>query len=223
MIVWIIKTHTKTICVDIFAEWLAVSPPSTGNKVGHCKLTKGCRKRLKREYLVIQERPWFSAAHCTCALSPVTFRVFLLFLCFSSLHHHRHHESKLTLLLSWVNLAQWDISRCDAKKTWKCILLAFHSFAREHTWASLVGDERLCNKAKLSEFWAEGFLYNFLAMWKKPGKGIRMPRWPTTDHRRLTKISRAQSKEAELGKLRSQYMLIVLCHWYALLLNILWQ
>ena len=209
MIVWIMKTHTKTICVNVFAEWLAVCPPSTGNKAGHCKLTKGCRNRLKREHPVEQDRPWFSAhAHCAHAPSPVTFRVFSFLLCSSSLHHHRHHESKLTLLLSWVNLAQWDSSRCDAKKTWKCILLAFHSFAGEHAWASLVGDERLWNKAKLSEFWAEGFLYNLLAMWKEPGKGIRRPRWPTTDHRRLTKISRAQSKAAELCKLRTNTCLL---------------
>lgn len=140
MTVWIIKTHTKVLCVNIFAEWLAVSPPSTGNKVGHCKLTKGCRNRLKREYPpVTQERPRFSAAHCAHALSPVTFRIFYFLLCSSSLHHHRHHECKLTLLLSWVNLALWDISWCDAKKTWKCSLLAFHSFAREHAWAGLVG------------------------------------------------------------------------------------
>ena len=81
MIVWIVKTHTKTVCVNIFAEWLAVSPPSTGNKAGHCKPKKGRGDRLKRQpvsAIVDQayERPRFSAAHCADVLSHVTFRVF---------------------------------------------------------------------------------------------------------------------------------------------------
>ena len=81
MIVWIVKTHAKTICVNIFAEWLVVSPPSTGNNAGHCKPKKGCRNRLQREpvsTIVDQacERPRFSAAHCADVLSHVTFRFF---------------------------------------------------------------------------------------------------------------------------------------------------
>ena len=81
MIVWIVKTHTKTVCVNIFAEWLAVSPPSTGNKAGHCKPKKGRGDRLKRQPVSaivdqVYERPRFSAAHCADVLSHVTFRVF---------------------------------------------------------------------------------------------------------------------------------------------------
>ena len=187
MTVWIVKTHTKTVCVNIFAEWLAVFPPSTANKVGHCKPKNGCRNRLKRTCFCrrspsIRKAPILCSSLCGCSF-PCDFQGFFFFLNFltvfliltseaslvaqrlkhlpamweswvrslgwkdpldqgnsnplpvflpgkshgeepgglsstgwpriehdwatslSSLHYHRHHESKLTLLLSWTNFS----------------------------------------------------------------------------------------------------------------------
>ena len=112
-----VKTHTKTICVNIFAEWLAVSPPSTENNVGHCKPKKGCRNRLQREpvYAIVDqacERPQFSTAHCADVLSHVTsrfffFTVFLILTSEASLVAQwlKHQPA---MRESWVRSLGWE-------------------------------------------------------------------------------------------------------------------